>query len=94
MDSQHSNGVTVSGRPIHPAVERMLRNFDNSDRHLPPYLAGVSAQCAELAVSMVDQLPTDDPETIMGLRKLLEAKDCFVRAAVEQRRRITGGAPA
>lgn len=85
-----SAGVTMSGRPMHPAVERMLRNFDNSDGHLPPYLAGVSAACQALAHDMVDRLPTDDPETTAGLRKLLEAKDCFVRAAVEQQKRMGG----
>jgi hypothetical protein len=86
----NAEGVTLSGRPIHPAVERMLRNFDSE--HLPAYLAGVSASCGTLAVDMVDRLPTDDPETTMGLRKLLEAKDCFVRAAVEQQRRMGGAA--
>jgi len=83
-------GTTRSGRPMHPAVARMLRNFDNSDQHLPPYLAGINSQCAELADDMVDRLPTDDPETTAGLRKLLEAKDCFVRAAVEQQKRMSG----
>ena len=82
--------TTLSGRPMHPAVARMLRNFDNSDHHLPPYLAGINSQCAALADDMVDRLPTDDPEMTMGLRKLLEAKDCFVRAAVEQQKRMSG----
>ena len=90
--SEGSGGVTLSGRPTHPAVERMLRNFDLSDGHLPPYLASISAACGQLAVDMVDMLPTDDPETTAGLRKLLEAKDCFVRAGVEQQRR-QGGKP-
>ena len=84
-------GVTLSGRPIHPATERMLRNFDTSDGHLPQYLAMVSNMCGTLAREMVDCLPTDDPETTAGLRKLLEAKDCFVRAALEQQRRMSGG---
>ncbi len=30
---------------------------------------------------MIQNLP-DDPEPTTGLRKLLEAKDCFVRATV------------
>lgn len=88
--SDEAHGRTLSGRPIHPAVERMLRNFDNSDGHLAWFVAGISTACGDLAVDMVDRLPTDDPETTMGLRKLLEAKDCFVRAAVEQRRRLGG----
>jgi hypothetical protein len=85
--------VTLSGRPMHPAVARMLRNFDNSDGHLPPFLAGISHQCATLAAEMVDQLPTDDPETTWGLRMLLLAKDAFVRAAVEQQKRMSGATP-
>lgn len=36
---------------------------------------------AELAEDMIASLP-DSPELTSGLRKLLEAKDCFVRCAV------------
>ncbi len=49
--------------------------------HLPERLQGVSRPCALLAVLMARILP-DGPELTVGLRKLLEAKDCFVRAAV------------
>jgi hypothetical protein len=49
--------------------------------HLPDHLAAVSAPFQSLAVKMVQDLP-DGPELSAGLRKLLEAKDCFVRAAV------------
>jgi hypothetical protein len=45
-----------------------------------------SADVAALAKTMVEGLP-DGPELSAGLRKLLEAKDCFVRAAVLQARR-------
>jgi len=51
--------------------------------HLPDHLQRVSRACAELAQDMVDNLP-DGPELSTGLRKLLEAKDCFVRAALPQ----------
>lgn len=47
--------------------------------HLPERLQGVSRQCAGLAEAMELQLP-DGAEKTAGLRKLLEAKDCFVRA--------------
>lgn len=47
--------------------------------HLPSALQGVSQPCAELAAQMYIDLP-DGPEKSAGLRKLLEAKDCFVRA--------------
>ena len=47
--------------------------------HLPQNLQGVSGDVYALACSMDAQLP-DGPEKSAGLRKLLEAKDCFVRA--------------
>ena len=51
--------------------------------HLPENLQSVSAACAELAQKMEAELP-DGPEKTTGLRKLLEAKDCFVRAALDR----------
>lgn len=47
--------------------------------HLPYELQEISAPCFELALQMLDHLP-DSRELTVGLRKLLEAKDCFVRA--------------
>jgi hypothetical protein len=47
--------------------------------HLPERLQSVSKPIGELAQAMEDGLP-DGPEKSAGLRKLLEAKDCFVRA--------------
>jgi hypothetical protein len=41
----------------------------------------VSKPCGGLAEEMIRVLP-DGPELTAGLRKLLEAKDCFVRAAL------------
>ncbi|MEU8195217.1 hypothetical protein AB0C10_15700 [Microbispora amethystogenes] len=49
--------------------------------HLPPHLQAVSRPVGELAQHMLDTLPSSD-ELAAGLRKLLEAKDCLVRAAV------------
>ena len=48
---------------------------------LPPDLKEVSEQVGDLAKRMDAQLP-DGPEKSAGLRKLLEAKDCFMRAAL------------
>jgi hypothetical protein len=47
--------------------------------HLPAHLQEVSKPIGELAHQMDDLLP-DGPEKSAGLRKLLEAKDCLVRA--------------
>lgn len=47
--------------------------------HLPQNLADVSAPFHTLAHTMVAALPRN-PERTVALRKLLEAKDCAVRA--------------
>jgi hypothetical protein len=64
---------------LHDAVARMLGYFVYS--HLPEHLQKVSYECCELAQKMAYSLP-QGPELTVGLRKLLEAKDCFVRAAL------------
>ncbi len=51
--------------------------------HLPPNLQEVSKAFAKLAFKMDSELP-DGPEKSAGLRKLLEAKDCFVRAKLDE----------
>lgn len=49
--------------------------------HLPGHLRPISQQFADLAYDLAAQLPHDQ-ETSTALRKLLEAKDAAVRAAV------------
>lgn len=51
--------------------------------HLPAKLQEVSKPIGDLATQLDDMLP-DGPEKSAGLRKLLEAKDCLVRAALEK----------
>jgi hypothetical protein len=51
--------------------------------HLPPHLRDVSKPFCDIASFMVSALPGCD-ETHAGLRKLLEAKDCAVRAALSK----------
>jgi len=63
----------------HPGTQQIARYFAYA--HLPHDLRVVSMPCAELAEAMISVLP-DGPELTAGLRKLLEAKDCFVRAAL------------
>ena len=50
--------------------------------HLPERLQDVSRPIGDLARLMDNQLP-DCAEKSAGLRKLLECKDAFVRAALE-----------
>lgn len=59
---------------------RMLKWFEFE--HLPPHLKEISAEVAATAERM-DALLPEGAEKTAGLRKLLEAKDCFVRARIE-----------
>lgn len=59
----------------------MNMKFFNYD-HLPEHLQSVSRPFYELAHMFNDTMP-DCAEKSAGLRKLLEAKDCFVRVEVE-----------
>lgn len=64
---------------MHPATANLLKFFEYE--HLPADLQAVSKECHGVAHKMVETLP-EGPELSTGLRKLLEAKDCFVRAAL------------
>ena len=69
---------------MHPASARLLEHFMFG--HLHASIQQVSSACAALAREMATHLDSDNTtavaEVTTGLRKLLEAKDCFVRAAV------------
>ena len=66
----------------HPSTREIAKHFTYG--HLPEDLRAVSKLCADLADEILQALP-DSPELTAGLRKLLEAKDCFVRAALATR---------
>jgi hypothetical protein len=57
--------------------DRMLQFFVYA--HLPDHLQEISKPFGDLATHIVETLPSN-PERTAGLRKLLEAKDCIVRA--------------
>lgn len=59
--------------------ERMLKWFEFA--HLPEKLQAVSRPFGELALSLVSTVAAG-PERTVALRKLLEAKDAAVRAAL------------
>jgi len=50
-------------------------------KHLPQPLQDISRPFCELAIGVVRDIPAN-PERTVALRKLLEAKDCAVRAAM------------
>jgi ferritin-like protein len=64
---------------MHSATTAILRYF--AYEHLPAHLQEISSQFHDLAHDMVGRLP-EGPETTVCLRKLLEAKDCAVRAVL------------
>jgi len=61
----------------HAQGDRMLQFFEYT--HLPAPLQAISKPFGELAQHVVGTLPSN-PERTVALRKLLEAKDCAVRA--------------
>ena len=60
-------------------VSPILRYFDYE--HLPPKLQEVAAPFKGLAYTIEDNIE-GSAEKSAGLRKLLEAKDCIVRASL------------
>ena len=70
----------------HPGTEHLRSLFEYG--HLPAPLRSISMIAADTASAMIEALD-DGPELTAGLRKLLEAKDCFVRQAViDARQRV------
>jgi len=70
---------------IHPSTRNLLDYFTYG--HLPPHLADISRPFSELAeqIALRSAFGANGPETTAALRKLLEAKDCAVRAALPSR---------
>lgn len=63
----------------HNSTNPIMKYFEY--KHLPEHLQAISKPICEAAIQMDIDLP-DGPEKSSGLRKLLEAKDCFVRAGI------------
>ncbi len=76
------NGMTADISKRHPSVQNLMRWF--AWEHLTNERAKkVSRHFAITADLLLEWLPDDSPELTAGLRKLLEAKDCAVRAALD-----------
>jgi len=65
------------------ARPQIMQYFDYA--HLPPHLQAVSQPFFHMAQAMQNQLPECEQKTL-ALQKLLEAKDCSVRAALFKER--------
>ena len=72
---------------LHPATATILQYFTYA--HLPEPLQRISKPLGDLATEMAHLLP-QGAELTAGLRKLLEAKDCFVRAGLQHIRSSEG----
>lgn len=66
---------------MHPSTIQLLKHFKYD--HLPDHLQDISKPLCDIAHQMANKLPSS-PELTVGLRKLLEAKDCFVRSKLEE----------
>jgi hypothetical protein len=64
----------------HPSIQKLRSHF--AYEHLPPKLQRVSRHFAITADLMLQWLP-DSPELTVCLRKLLDARDCALRAALD-----------
>jgi hypothetical protein len=72
--------VCLDVRPDNRIHAEFLRFFEFG--HLPEFLQEISAPFKVLAYKLVTQKGACPVETQVALRKLLEAKDCAVRAAL------------
>jgi hypothetical protein len=77
MSDTLTNGPGEIFVPTPP--EHIMQFFDFT--HLPEHLRAVSKPFAQLACTIVEELPRN-PERTVALRKLLEAKDAAVRARI------------
>jgi hypothetical protein len=66
----------------HESVQSIMKFF-SYDHLVNEDLVDISQMCHQLANEMCWDSRLDGPELTVGLRKLLEAKDCFVRAALK-----------
>lgn len=86
------NGMREGSIPSECAEKKMEPQTDNHDflmqffdyAHLPPHLQGVSKRFAEMA-DVIIALPKN-PQRTTALQKLIEAKDCAVRAVIADER--------
>lgn len=65
---------------LHPSTAALLRWFEHA--HLPADLQVVARPFHTLAHTLAEGMPHGGAELSTALRKLLEAKDCAVRARI------------
>ena len=78
MDTPEAFMARLERADLHPATAQVVRFFAYD--HLPEKLQEISKPFGDLALHMA--IIQTGPEVTVGLRKLLEAKDCMVRASL------------
>lgn len=77
MDTETKHAATQR----HPSTEAVLRWLEPNP-NLPDPQREIAQAVELLAEQVLHAVPEDSAELTTGLRKLLEAKDCFVRASL------------
>lgn len=78
-ENENDGALYEERRRLYPILEYFRYE------HLPPALQEISQPFSELAYEMaLGDAGRTAPECAAGLRKLLEAKDCMVRAALRR----------
>ena len=84
MTDQPTNGVDPAlYMKRHPGVVALCYFFDYG--HLPHDLQLIAMPFASLVEHVLRGNPDDSAELTVALRKILEGKDCAVRAALDRR---------
>lgn len=78
LETAHKEAAEIRIQSAVDAVTEPLLKFFKFD-HLPAHLQAVSGNFCDLAHTIVAIVPRNAERTV-ALRKLLEAKDCAVRA--------------
>jgi hypothetical protein len=78
MEEAIGQALDLALQACPPQSAEVLRFF--AFRHLPPHLRATSCLFADLATRVA--LSSSNAETVVALRKLLEAKDAAVRAVL------------
>lgn len=78
---QDEDGVVSILEERHPSSIHMLK-VCAPNPNLQGILYDIADDCFGLALNVFSELP-DGPELTAGLRKLVEAKDCFVRGYLD-----------
>jgi len=89
IEEKVDEAVALASQDLQTSLEGWLDHFGRDNviakffkySHLPPHLQNVSSEFASLAVMLLTKLPANAERTV-ALRKLLEAKDAAVRAAL------------